>query len=423
MKKRKIVMSVLIVTMLASCMACGNIKDHKGETLKNSVTEKVTVSDTEVAEDTENIKPVDIKIDDLKPLADAGIITGVEDIIVPEGTNVNLNELVYADKNIVKSVDIDDSAVDYSKAGTYEVIYTITFDGEKLRDYVKENKLNVNFDTNDKTIVVKTKVTITVATEEDTEKAIASGDTNVVTPETKESVAESNKAKANDNAVASKPAEKPAKKPADNTGNSNAGKHENNGNSGNNSGNNNANAGNNGNGNSGNNGNHNGNSNGNNGNHNGNNGDNNGNHNGNNKPSEQHTHKYVEISHTDPTCTTDGVITKKCSCGDIITEPNGKALGHNMVHHDAVTHTEQKLVKDAYDEPIYKNGYQCNACGKFFEDDGDAILHVCVGACKGKTYSTAHNVIAGYTHHDAVYETVTITDVEAYNECSRCGAR
>lgn len=416
MKKRKIVMSVLIVTMLASCMACGNIKDHKNETLKNNVTEKVTVSDTEVAKDTENIEPVDVKVDDLKPLADAGVITGVQDTTVEEGTDVNLNELVYADKNIVKSVDIDDSAVDYSKAGTYKVIYTITFDGEKLREYVKENNLNVNFDTNDKTIVVKTKVTITVATEEDTEKAIESGNTNIVTPETKESVAESNKAKANDNAVASKP----AKKPADNTGNSNADKHENSGNSGNNNGNNNANAGNNGNGNSGNNGNHNSNSNGNNSNHNGNNSGNN----DNNKPTEKpHVHKYVEISRTDPTCTTDGVITKKCSCGDVITEPNGKALGHNMVHHDAVTHTEQKLVKDAYDEPIYKNGYQCNVCGKFFENDDDALDHVLFDCTKGATYSTAHNVIVGYTHHDAVYETVTITDVEAYDECSRCGAR
>lgn len=329
MKKRKIVMSVLIVTMLTSCMACGNIKDHKNETLKNSVTEKVTVSDTEIAEDTENIEPVDIKIDDLN-----------------------------------------------------------------------------------------------VATEEDTEKAIASGNTNVVTPETEKSVAESNKAKANDNAVASKPAEKPAKKPAGNTGSSNAGKHENSGNSGNNSDNNNANAGNNGNGNSGNNGNHNGNSNGNNDNHNGNNGGNNDNHNGNNKPTEKpHVHKYVEISRTDPTCTADGVITKKCSCGDVITESNGKALGHNMVHHNAVTHTEQKLVKDAYDEPIYKNGYQCNVCGKFFENDDDALDHVLFDCTKGATYSTAHNVIVGYTHHDAVYETVTITDVEAYDECSRCGAR
>lgn len=329
MKKRKIVMSVLIVTMLASCMACGNIKDHKDENLKNSVTEKVTVSDTEVAEDTE---PIDVKVDDLKPLADAGVITGVEDIIVPEGTDVNLNELVYADKNIVKSVDIDDSAVDYSKAGTYEVIYTITFDGEKLRDYVKENNLNVNFDTNDKTIVVKTKVTITVATEEDTEKAIASGNTNVVTPETKESVAESNKAKANDNAVASKPAEKPAKKPAGNTGNSNAGnsntgKHENSGNSSNNSGN----AGNNDNSNSGNNGNHNSNSNGNNSNHNDNNGGNNDNHNGNTE--KPHVHKYNSgVVTKEPTCTDTGIKTYTCVDGDYSYDEKFQHLDMTMLH-------------------------------------------------------------------------------------------
>ena len=214
MKKRKIVMSVLIVTMLASCMACGKIHDHKGDTLKNSVTEKVTVSDTK------DVEPIDVKVDDLKALADAGVITGVKDITVAEGTDVNLNDLVYADKNIVKSVDIDDSKVDYSKAGTYEVIYTITFDGDKFRDYVKNNNINVNFDTDGDTIVVKTTVTVTVATKEDADKAIASGNTDVVTPETKESVAESNKVKANDNAVASKPAEKPA----GNTGNSNAGK-------------------------------------------------------------------------------------------------------------------------------------------------------------------------------------------------------
>ena len=383
MKKRKIVMSVLIVTMLASCMACGNIKDHKNETLKNNVTEKVTVSNTEVAEDTENIEPVDIKIDDLKPLADAGVITGVEDIIVPEGTNVNLNELVYADKNIVKSVDIDDSAVDYSKAGTYEVIYTITFNGEKLRDYVKENNLNVNFDTNDKTIVVKTKVTITVATEEDTEKAIASGNTNVVTPETKESVAESNKAKANDNAVASKPAEKPAKKPAGNTDNSNAGKHENSGNSGNN---------------------------------NGNNGNNNGNHNGNNKPTEKpHVHKYNSgVVTKAPTCTDTGVKTYTCVDGDDSYTETIQALGH-----DYVTRTETVTVKEAWDEDVYEGFYICNGCGEKFKDTEDFIRHSIFARRENpdttcKSYYE-EDVKVNTIHHPAETETRT------YKVCSRCG--
>ena len=409
MKKRKIVMSVLIVTMLASCMACGNIKDHKDETLKNSVTEKVTVSDTEVAEDTENIEPVDIKIDDLKPLADAGVITGVEDIIVPEGTNVNLNELIYADKNIVKSVDIDDSKVDYSKAGTYEVIYTITFDGEKLRDYVKENNINVNFDTNDKTIVVKTKVTITVATEEDTEKAIASGDTNVVTPETKESVAENNKAKANDNAVASKPAEKPAKKPAGNTGNSNAGKHENSGNSGNN----NANAGNNSNSNSGNNSNHNENSNGNNGNHNGNNSGNNGNHNDNTE--KPHVHKYNSgVVTKEPTCTNTGVKTYTCVDGDDSYTETIPALGH-----DYVTRTETVTVKEAWDEDVWESRYICSGCGASFETAREVGRHL-LSAYHENPDTPCHSyhsdsVKVNTIHHPAETETRT------YKVCSHCG--
>ena len=390
MKKRKIVMSVLIVTMLASCMACGNIKDHKDETLKNSVTEKVTVSNTEVAEDTENIEPVDIKIDDLKPLANAGIITGVQDITVEEGTNVNLNELVYADKNIVKSVDIDDSAVDYSKAGTYEVIYTITFDGEKLRDYVKENNLNVNFDTNDKTIIVKTKVTITVATEEDTEKAIESGNTNVVTPETKESVAESNKAKANDNAVTSKPAKKPAKKPAGNTGNSNAGKHENSVNSSNN----NANAGNSGN--SGNN-----------------NGGNNGNHNDNTE--KPHVHKYNSgVVTKEPTCTDTGVKTYTCVDGDDSYTEKIQALGH-----DYVTRTETVTIKEAWDEPVLEPRYICNGCGKSFTNTTDVCRHLILANREnpdtpcGNYHSEAVQV--NTIHHPAETETRT------YKVCSRCG--
>lgn len=164
--KKKILVLMLASMLAASCVACGSKSSDKKDELSSAATEMLSETETE----TEQIEEQDITADALTPLADAGVITGVKDITVAEGTDVKLNDLVYADKTIVKSVDVDDSAVDYSKAGTYEVIYTITFDGEKLRDYVKENNLNVNFDTNDKTIVVKTKVTITVATEEDTEK-------------------------------------------------------------------------------------------------------------------------------------------------------------------------------------------------------------------------------------------------------------
>ena len=388
--KKKILVLMLASMLAASCVACGSKSSDKKDELSSAATEMLSETETE----TEQIEEQDITADALTPLADAGIITGVQDITVKEGTDVNLNDLVYADKNIVKSVDIDDSAVDYSKAGTYEVIYTITFDGEKLRDYVKDNNLNVNFDTNDKTIVVKTKVTITVATEEDTEKAIASGDTNVVTPETEKSVAESNKAKANDNAVASKP----AKKPAGNTGNSNAGKHENSGNNSNN----NANAGNNGNGNSGNNGNHNGNSNG-----------NNGNHNGNDKPSEKpHVHKYNSgVVTKAPTCTDTGIKTYTCVDGDDSYTETIPALGHNPVQR-----TETVTTKEAWDEDVYDARYVCCGCGASFkteEEVGNHILAVPNDKC-GSYYEDDY-VKINTIHHPAETETRT------YKVCSRCG--
>lgn len=385
--KKKILVLMLASMLAASCVACGSKSSDKKDELSSAATEMLSETETE----TEQLEEQDITADALTPLADAGVITGVKDITVAEGTDVNLNDLVYADKNIVKSVDIDDSKVDYSKAGTYEVIYTITFDGDKFRDYVKDNNINVNFDTDGDTIVVKTTVTVTVATKENADKAIASGNTDVVTPETKESVAESNKAKANDNAVASKPAEKPAKKPANNS-------------NGNNS-----NAGNNGNGNSGNNGNHNGNTNGNNGNHNGNNGDNNGNHNGNTE--KPHVHKYDGgVVTKAPTCTTTGIKTYTCVKGD-----DSYTETIPTIAHDYVTHTETVTVKEAWDEDVYESRYICNGCGASFEtarEVGRHILAVPNDTC-GNYY--VDDVKVNTIHHPAETETRT------YKVCSHCG--
>ena len=407
--KKKILVLMLASMLAASCVACGSKSSDKKDELSSAATEMLSETETE----TEQIEEQDITADALTPLADAGVITGVKDITVAEGTDVNLNDLVFADKNIVKSVDIDDSKVDYSKAGTYEVIYTITFDGDKFRDYVKDNNIDVNFDTDGDTIVVKTTVTVTVATTEDADKAIASGNTDVVTPETKESVAESNKAKANDNAVASKPAEKPAKKPAEkpagNTGNSNAGKHENSGNSGNN----NANAGNNDNGNSGNNGNHNGNSNGNNGNHNGNNGSNNGNHNDNTE--KPHVHKYNSgIVTKEPTCTNTGVKTYTCVDSDDSYTETIPALGH-----DYVTRTETVTVKEAWDEDVWESRYICSGCDASFETAREVGRHL-LSAYHENPDTPCHSyhsdsVKVNTIHHPAETETRT------YKVCSRCG--
>lgn len=386
--KKEILVLMLASMLAASCVACGSKSSDKKDELSSAATEMLSETETE----TEQLEEQDITADALTPLADAGVITGVKDITVAEGTDVNLNDFVYADKNIVKSVDIDDSKVDYSKAGTYEVIYTITFDGDKFRDYVKDNNIDVNFDTDGNTIVVKTTVTVTVATKEDADKAIASGNTDVVTPETKESVAESNKAKANDNAVASKPAEKPAKKPAGN----------NNGNSGN--------AGNNGNSNSnsGNNGNHNGNTNGNNGDHNGNNGGNNGNHNGNTE--KPHVHKYNSgVVTAKPDCTHTGVKTYTCVDGD-----DSYTETIPMTPHEPETRTETVTVKEAWTEDVWESRYICNGCGAQFKTAREVGEHIIDPNDNCKNYYS-DSVKVNTIQHPAQTETRT------YTVCKHCG--
>lgn len=398
--KKKLLMFVLAAMLVTNCVACTKTPSNKSDSEASTAT-------TEVVSKDDKVKAQDIKAEDLTPLADKGVISGVKDLTVAEGTKVDLNELVYVDKTIVESVDVDDSKVDYNKAGTYEVIYTITFDGAKLRDYLKSNDLTVSFDTTGNTVVVKTTVTVTVATKEDADAAIANGDTSVVTEETKSEVQKENKEKANDNAVESTPTPTPAQ--------SNSSKNNSSGNNGNS-----ANAGNNGNhnGNSGNNGNTG------NGNHNGNtNGNGNNNGSGNNGSTEKpHTHSWDGGTVTaQPTCTAAGTKTYRCSCGETKTE-SISALGHDMVHHDATTHPEQRLVKDAWTETIYGKRYVCNGCGAQFETDDAAGEHVAAAditsACQN--YSLK-KVQTGTIEHKPEYETVQVSDNNAYDVCSRCG--
>ena len=381
--KKKLLMFVLTAAMAASCVACTS------KTPSNKVVEST--------ETKKEVKAQNIKAEDLTPLSDKGVISGVKDMTVAEGTKVNLNELVYADKTLVKSVDVDDSKVDYSKAGTYEVVYTITFNGDKLRDYIKSNNLTVSFDTTGDTVVVKTTVTVTVATKEDADAAIANGDTSVVTEETKATVQKETKAKANDNAVESKPTptQSNSSKKNDNSSANSGNNGHHNGNSGNN-------------GNTNNNGNHNGNTNG------------NGNNGSTDKP-ESHTHSWDGGTVTaQPTCTTAGTKVYHCSCGETKKE-SIPALKHDMVHHDATTHPEQHLVSAAWTETIYGKRYVCTDCGAQFESNRDAIEHV-TDSDNCHTYSL-EKVATGTVYHEAQYETIQVSDNNAYDACSRCGYR
>ena len=363
---------MLAVTMTVTCVACGNkTSSSKADTFSTKATENLSETETE-----EEIKTQDIKSEELTAFSDKGIITGVKNITVEQGTDVKLNELVYADKTIVKSVNIDDGKADYNKSGTYDVIYTITFNGDKLRDCIKDNKMKVNFDTEGDTVIVKTTVKITVATKEETEAVISKGDTSVVTEET---VKKENKAKANDNAVANKPSET-----AKNNNNSSK-----NNNSNSNSGNHNGNSGNNGN-------------------------------NGSTDKSKPHTHNWDGGTvTTQPTCTTAGTKTYHCSCGETKIE-SIPALGHDPVTKTDKGHYVHTVIQAAWDEDVWESRYICNGCGATFTHDYDAIEHIAESGVNGP----CHNYYAKSVKVNTIHHPEQATDewvVGPYTVCSRCG--
>lgn len=104
-----------------------------------------------------------------------------------------------------------------------------------------------------------------------------------------------------------------------------------------------------------------------------------------------------------------------------------------VVHHDAVTHTEQVLVRDAWNENIYGTKFRCGGCNQLF-DTADALTvhqksYVKQGDYSHTGSSTVDGVIVDVINHPAEYETRTVVDKEAYDEtvvtgykCTICGA-
>ena len=112
------------------------------------------------------------------------------------------------------------------------------------------------------------------------------------------------------------------------------------------------------------------------------------------------------------------------------TEAKKEECSHHWVwktHTETVHHSEEYLIRDAWDEPVYVNDVKCN-CGAIFPSNDvlnnslrpDGEPH---SMCGG--YVT-HRSISGYTHHDAeygVHEWDTYEEVKDYEYCDKCGQR
>ncbi len=104
------------------------------------------------------------------------------------------------------------------------------------------------------------------------------------------------------------------------------------------------------------------------------------------------------------------------------------------VHHDAVGHSEQYLVKAAWDEEVTEEIYDpwecCNVCGADCTADpaGHEEAHA-LAYEGGGWHSEYYKTVTKTVHHDAEYGTRWVEDKAAYDEvvvdgyqCSDCGA-
>ena len=101
---------------------------------------------------------------------------------------------------------------------------------------------------------------------------------------------------------------------------------------------------------------------------------------------------------------------------------------YTTVYHEEVGHSEQVWVVDAqaWDEPVYEGHYICNKCSADL-GTGDPTAHSI--ECRSGYHT--ENVQVGTTHHDEVghYESKWVVDSQAWTEtvpngysCSGCGA-
>ena len=133
----------------------------------------------------------EVPLEELAPLEEIGMITGIKNRSVGQGTELNLKDFISSDNDIVKNIEINDSNVNYSNEGEYQADYTITFDGDKLNNSLKEHHITVAFDTNAHIVIIKVTTTITVMGEETSEE-IESGNTEINTSQTENQSANNN---------------------------------------------------------------------------------------------------------------------------------------------------------------------------------------------------------------------------------------
>ena len=109
----------------------------------------------------------------------------------------------------------------------------------------------------------------------------------------------------------------------------------------------------------------------------------------------------------------------------VVLDKDQNPVQSNYKKHDAVMGTENQLIRDAWDEPIYaaRKWLVCNTCsGELGIDDQDCAYENTAELDKHQDavhHGGNHLVkkIIDYKHHDAEYADVPVTKKRAYEEC------
>ena len=118
----------------------------------------------------------------------------------------------------------------------------------------------------------------------------------------------------------------------------------------------------------------------------------------------------------------------------VVLDKNQNPVQSNYKKHDAVMGTENQLIRDAWDEPIYSEEpwYVCNSCSRRGIDDQECAYETyeeLLEHHKANNHGGNHLIkkLLRYEHHDAVYADVPVTKERAYEEwdetykCTVCG--
>lgn len=121
----------------------------------------------------------------IEMLSNTGIITGIKDYAIENGTDIKIADLVAVNTDIVMNISVDDTAVLYDVNGKYSVYCHVIFDMESFTAYEEEN--GTDFMLPDENLDFVTETILTIASEEDTKKAQEEG-TTAITKTNKEEV-------------------------------------------------------------------------------------------------------------------------------------------------------------------------------------------------------------------------------------------